>query len=245
MIKMNKLEKLAAEIKSNPIEANAHIYHPIPFKEFSDLTISSSEKAVRNKWSKIEEIANELFGADMKGKKVLDIGANAGFYTFSFSKKGAQVSAFEPHPRYKDLGLEIIEEKKLDVRWENKPVQVAHPYLKDKYDLTLMLSVYQWMAEGGKEIEYAESCIKKISEQSDYLIFELGFNKGKSHLKTKSRNHYRALIEMLTEKTDYTHFKLLGKTRLWRTYSRYLVLCSKNPTYTDEGMRKMIRNMKF
>ena len=242
---MNKLEQLAAEIKKNPIEASADIYHPIPFEEFNGLSISSSKKAVMDKWGKIEAISNELFGKEMKGKKVLDIGANAGFYTYNFSKKGASVSSFEPHPRYKDLGLEIIAEKKLDVRWENKPVQVDHPYLKDKYDLTLMLSVYQWMAEGDKETAYAEECLKKISEQSDYLVFELGFNKGKSHIKTKKLNHYHALIEMLASKTDYNHFKLIGKTKLWRTYSRYLVLCSNNPAYSDEGLRKIIRNFKL
>ena len=242
---MNKLETLAAEIKKNPIEATADIYHPIPFKEFDGLSISSSKKAVLNKWSKIESIATELFGASMEGRKVLDIGANAGFYTYNFSKKGASVSSFEPHPRYKDLGLKIIEEKNLNIRWENSPVQVDHPYLKDKYDLCLMLSVYQWMAEGGKEIKYAESCLRKISEKSNYLIFELGFNKGKSHLKTDKLNHYRALIEMLEEKTSYKYFKLIGKTKLWRTYSRYLVLCSNNPAYSDGGLQKIKRQINI
>lgn len=242
---MNKLELLAAEIKQNPIEASADIYHPIPFDEFKDLSISSSEKAVMHKWAKIKSITQELFGTDMNGRKVLDIGANAGFYTYNFSKLGAAVSAFEPHPRYKDLGLKIIEEKKLNIRWENDLVQVNHPYLKDKYDLTLMLSVYQWMAEGGKEIKYAESCLQKISEQSDYLIFELGFNKGKSHLKTNKLNHYRALVDMLSEKTNYQHFKLIGKTKLWRNYSRYLVLCSNNPAYSDDGLPKMMRKINL
>ena len=242
---MNKLEALAAEIKKNPIEASGDIYHPIPFKEFNGLSISSSKKAVMNKWKTINDTAVELFGEDMKGRNVLDIGANAGFYTYSFSKKGAAVSSFEPHPRYKDLGLKIIEEKNLNIRWENSPVQVDHPYLKDKYDICLMLSVYQWMAEGGKEIDYAEACLKKISEQSDYLIFELGFNKGKSHLKTNKFNHYRALIDMLGEKTNYKHFKLIGKTKLWRTYSRFLVLCSNNPAYNDDGLQKIRRQINL
>lgn len=242
---MNKLEVLAAEIKQKPIETTADIYHPIPFEEFKDLSISSNEKEVRNKWRIIENTAEELFGGDMHGRKVLDIGANAGFYTFGFSKKGAAVSSFEPHERYKDLGLKIIEEKKLDIRWENNVVQVNHPYLKDKYDLALMLSVYQWMAEGGNALSYAESCLQKISEQSEYLIFELGFNKGKSNLKTTKFNHYRALITMLDEKTMYKNFKLLGKTRLWKGSSRYLVLCSNNSLYDDAGLQKIIRKINL
>lgn len=242
---MNKLELLAKQIKENPIESSADIYHPIPFKEFDDLSTSSSRKGVLDKWQKIDSISTELFGSDMQGRKVLDIGANAGFYTFNFSQKGASVSAFEPHPRYKDLGLEIIKEKNLDIRWVNDAVQTDHPYLKDTYDLTLMLSVYQWMAEGEKNQEYAQKCISKISEQSEYLIFELGFNKGKSHVKTAKLNKYAALIDLLREHTSYRHFKLLGNTRLWGGYSRYLVLCSNNMKYTDQGIRKTIGNINM
>lgn len=242
---MNKLELLATEIKKNPIESSADIYHPIPFKEFESLSISSSRKGVMDKWNKIEAITTDLFGTNMNERKVLDIGANAGFYTFNLSKKGAAVSAFESHPRYKELGLEIIKEKKLNIRWENGSVQAEHPFLNDRYDLSLMLSVYQWMAEGGQKMDYAESCLQKIAKQSDYLIFELGFNKGKSCLKTNKLNHYHALISMLEKNTNYKYYKLIGKTKLWGNGSRYLVLCSNNPEYSDNGFPKFKRKFKL
>jgi FkbM family methyltransferase len=242
---MNKLELLAEEIKNNPIEKGGDIYHPIPFKEFQELSVSSSKKAVEHKWSKIESVIDDIFGKDLNGKKVLDIGANAGFYTYNFSKKGAEVTAFEPHPRYKSLGSQIIEEKNLNIRWQDEMVTSDHPYLQEKYDICLMLSVYQWMAEGGEKSDYAQACLKQVSNQSDYLIFELGFNRGKSHIKTKSLNHYRALIELLQEHTSYKHFKLIGKTRLWRHYKRFLVICSNNPDLTDESIPKILRKINI
>ena len=70
---------------------------------------------------------------------------------------------------------------------------------------------------------FSLASLRKISEVSDYLVFELGFNKGKSCIKTDKFNHYKELIRLLEENTTYTNFKLIGKTRLWGYYTRFLV----------------------
>ncbi len=234
-----KIEEIVKELEESPIEKKGQLYHPIPFEEFSHLSTSSSKSAIEKKWSLIKNCAEKVFEGDFNGKKIVDIGANAGFYSFNFAKLGCEIQSFEREHRYSKYAKSIIEHKNLNIKWHEEYFDSNH--LNDQQvDLTLMLSVYQWMAEGGEKMEYAQNALRKVSQHSKYLIFELGFNKGKSHIKTEKLNHYSALVHLLKENSEYTHFKLLGKTRLWRYYSRFLVLCSKDANFEDTGIRKWL-----
>lgn len=242
---MGKLETLVQKAKEHPIESKGNLYHPIPFEEFSELKTSSKTEAVMKKWDLIHQALKKVYGGEVVGKKVLDVGSNAGFYTFNFAKLGNSVTSFEVLERYSEIALAIVEEKKVDVQWFAETFKPDSPLPEKKYDVALLLSVYQWMADEETKMEFANNCLRKISDVSDYLIFELGFNKGKSCITTKKWNHYHALIELLKENTSYTNFQLIGKTRLWRTYSRFLVICSNDDRFEDEGMRKFIRGISI
>ncbi len=50
----------------------------------------------RFKWQQIAPYLE----ADLTGWRVLDVGCNAGFYSFELARRGAQVLGIEPHPRY-------------------------------------------------------------------------------------------------------------------------------------------------
>ena len=242
---MNSLEILAKKAQDDPIEKSGDIYHPIPFEEFSGLKTSSKPEAVTKKWELIHGALKDVFGGEVSGKKVLDVGSNAGFYTFNFAKLGNSVTSFEFLERYSEIALAIVEEKKLDVNWN---ASAFHPEVElphKKYDVALLLSVYQWMADEMTKMDYANNCLRKISEVSDYLIFELGFNKGKSCIKTNKLNHYHALVDLIKKNTDYKYVKLVGKTRLWRTYSRFLIICSNDERFQDTGLRKTISNISI
>jgi len=238
------IEDVIVDLKKRPIGKKGHLYHPMPFPEFSSLKISSNEKEANRKLNLIVNTANSYFDKDIKDIKVLDIGANAGFYTFSFAKMGAHVTAFEPHARYGPIGSFIAENKKLPVKWFS--TNFSRDFLEnDNFDITLMLSVFQWMAAGGKFISRAVNELNYISKISETLIFELGYNKGNSCLKTKKINHYAELINMLQRYTRYNSFKLLGKTKPWGSGKRFIVLCSVNSEWDDSGLAKLSRKVNI
>ena len=66
-----------------------------------------------------------------------------------------------------------------------------------KFDTAFMLSMFQWMANGGKNLEEAKNNLKYVSEISNSLVFELGYNTGASCLRTSKLNHYAELISFL------------------------------------------------
>ncbi|MEW9093562.1 MAG: methyltransferase domain-containing protein [Clostridiaceae bacterium] len=220
------LKEISSYIGDNPIAGKSHLYHPIPFEEFKELSTSSNVDEVYRKWDIIKNIIMYLYNDTLRDIDVLDIGANAGFYTFSIAKEGAKVTAFEPNKEYSQIAENIINiEKGLNINWINEFYDCKK--VKDKkIDVALMLSVFQWMADGGKNIDYAIRQLKETSKISKYLIFELGFNQGSSCLKTENKNHYEEIIKLLKENTQYQYFNLIGITELWNNCNRFLVICS-------------------
>lgn len=240
-----KIVDLIKDIEANPVEAKGQIYHPIPFPEFDHLTTSSSKEAVYEKWNLIKSWIDTIFGDDYKNLKILDVGSNAGFYTFNFAKKGASLKSYECHERYSYIGKVIAEEKKLKVDWASEAFHSKALTSKDKFDAALLLSVFQWMAEGDIKNQEALDSLKLISDQSDYLFFELSFNSGKSCVRTSKINHYAEMIQFLKRSTSYTNFKLIGKTRLWRGRKRYLILCSRDAKIEDSAYPSFLRKIKI
>lgn len=238
------IEDVVADLKKKPVEKKGHLYHPIPFEEFSSLKTSSNEQEAKRKLGLITNIINRYLEKDVKDIKVLDIGANAGFYTFSLAKMGADVTAFEPHPRYGPIGSFIAEYKKLPVKWHSSAFKKSFVE-GDNFDIALMLSVFQWMARGGKHLDRAVSRLKYISKVSETLIFELGYNRGNSCLRTKKFNHYAELVKLLQRYTRYNSFKLLGTTKPWGSGKRFIVLCSVNEEWSDTGLTRLLRTIRI
>ena len=175
---------------------------------------------------------------------MLDIGANAGFYTFSLAADGLSVLAVEPHPRYAKIGRFLAAQKQLPVQWVDRPFD-CELIRGRRFDVALMLSVFQWMASAGEDLDAAAARLQCVSKSCNYLIFELGFNSGANCLRTRRLNHYAELVRMLRQYTAYTHFKLLGQTALWGRGKRYLVLCSDDPAAEDSMPRKLLRDLAF
>lgn len=238
------IQDIVAHLEAEPAEEGGSIYHPIPFPEFAHLKTSSDPEQVRAKWEMIESALRRAFPGGLAGRKVLDVGANCGFYTFSLAQQGAAVTAFEPHPRYGPIGRFLAAEKKLPVEWHDGPFTVE-PIRGRRFDAALMLSVFQWMAEGGPRLAAASAELRALSEACDCLIFELAFNRGKSCLHTTKLNHYAALVDLLRETTGYRHFQFLGRPRIWRGSPRYLVLCSNRPELEDSLRWRITRGVRI
>ncbi len=91
------------------------------------------------KWN---QIAPHL-PADLTGWRALDIGCNAGFYSFELARRGARVTGIDPDPRYLAQARWAAAELGLDTRITFRQMQVyelageARPF-----DLVLFIGVF-------------------------------------------------------------------------------------------------------
>lgn len=229
-INLNAVQAIVNDLKANPIEKSGDIYHPIPFDEFSSLRTSSKPASAYRKWQLIRQALNS---PNLQQLRVLDVGANAGFYSYQFAKEGATIDAYEPTRRYATLGSQIAELYHLPIRWHGKSLDLASLAPSAQYDITLMLSVFQWISQGNERLEEAKQLLLQISKQSQTLFFELGCNYGKSaiHADTNSLLWVR---QLLAEHTTYRHIAYLGSVRAWSWRGvRYLFGCSHQPLHLN------------
>lgn len=198
-------------IEAHPLEPNAHLYHPIPFDGFEHLRSSSGNRNAHMRW---KSIRRALAGIDLRGLRVLDVGANAGFFSYQFALEGAIVDALEPEPKYWKLGNEISRLVGANVTWIRK--NMDWQFLQGRrYDVVLMLSVFQWITHGNEKLEEGKQLLKKISQIADYLVFELGCSHGYSAIRTSGLPQISSLVwiyNLLSSYTDYDNVYFLRLT---------------------------------
>lgn len=242
LTKSDRVKGLVEAIKKDPIERKGHVYHPIPFEEFTELTTSTNRHEAEKKLALTIETIETVRPEGVAGARILDVGARGGYHTFSLDHLGAHVTAFEPHPRYAQIGSVLAEEKAQSVTWHPTPLDFTLIDGK-KFDVTLMLSVFQWMAAGGERMDEALNELRRISEISSAIVFELGFNQGLSALKIQRRNHYAHLIHMLKNNTQYRNFKRIGTIYAWKGAPRHMVIASNLPQVDDGLFLKFLRTL--
>jgi SAM-dependent methyltransferase len=242
---MGSLDALVQSIKSDPIESTGDIYHPIPFAEFKLLKPAVDEKVV---YQKYRLIRSALPIDNFKGVKILDVGANAGFFSYKFAQLGASVDAIEPSGRYYEIGKVVASHFDLNVTWFHQSVGID--FLQGKnYDIALMLSVFQWISQGNRKLDSAKSILSEISLRADYLFFELGCNWGKSAIETNTSG-LPWIVQLLHECTPYSQIGYLGTTRLWGgrwagwRYNRFLFCCTNGSAKLNSWQKIVTRVVK-
>ncbi len=80
---------------------------------------------------------------DLRGWSALDIGCNAGYYSFELAKRGAQVTAVDSNPHYLDQARWAAQIYGLSdsIRFECRQVHEL-AYEKKRYDMILFLGVF-------------------------------------------------------------------------------------------------------
>ena len=219
-----KLQELAGYIKAHPMESMGDIYHPLPFPEFQQLTVSSDPGATNKKWSLIKQSLPDLSFNELK---VLDVGANIGFYTFSLAQLGAAVDAYEPRESYVQLGRQIVDVTGLTVNWHPKTLE-TEDINTGPYDIALMLSVFQWISDGDTRLQYAGDILRAVASSSRILFFELGCNYGRSAIHTHERP-IGWIWRLLQQQTSPRNVVYLGSAVPWKDGRRYMFACTDVP----------------
>ena len=202
------------DLEAHPLERTGHLYHPVPFPEFSHLTCSVDRAGVEAKLALVRAVRARRAGLGLPSDTVLDIGANAGFFTFSLAADGAHLTAYEADPRYAAIGAALTRSREPSVDWHSEAftdgsIGTAH------WDIALLLSAFQWISSGNEKLEEALAMLHHLSESVSCLVFELGVNSGASAIVVKKLNHVAAVYDLVRRGTTYPHVRLATATRLW------------------------------
>jgi len=143
-----------------------HLYHPIPFPEFSNLPIhkEAAEQEIKIIRSNTE---------DLDGGKILEIGCANGFYSFMLAPQARQIIAYEGDPQVCQINEAIRELKGID------NIQFINSYFDDEvaqvldndFDITIMLNVHMWIHKQIGPIRTLEM-MQHIAASTTTLFFE-------------------------------------------------------------------------
>lgn len=221
--KEKSIRLLKEMLIKSPIESKAPVYQPIYFSDFNDIRTSLNSKQFLKKFN----IIFENIDYDLAGKRVIDIGSNTGYFSFAAAQRGAIVDAIETSQKYIELSKKLSEIYCIpNINFINRPIDFDLLHDK-KYDYGFMLSVFQWISQGNKQLDYAQRILLDVSKKVDVLFFELGCNHGKSAINAKHYNHLAYIYLLLRKNTAYDNIKVLTFTKLWSRWDyRFVFVCS-------------------
>src|SRR6185312_12778822 len=80
--------------------------------------------------------------ADLAGCRALDIGCNAGFYSFELARRGAEVTAIDIEPRYLEQARWAVRQFGLEARLRFRQASVYELVsARERFDLVCFLGV--------------------------------------------------------------------------------------------------------
>lgn len=203
-----------AELKSLYEKGSKHSNYQVLSNRLSLLMSDDIEVQSRYESERLNFILENLA---IKGKTIIDIGGNTGYFTFELIDAGAKhVDYFEgnkAHADFVELASNVLDiSNKIQV--ENKYLNFNNELDSSYYDITLLLNVLHHLGDdyGDEEITL-DKAKKNIIPQLNYfaaktsfLIFQLGFNwKG---------NRDQSLFEHGTKK-ELIDFVIAGIYQHW------------------------------
>ena len=161
-------------------------FHPKVIDELNKLDVKVKHKVLHTNTFDTERERFITHSVNFLGRKILDIGANTGFFSFSSIFNGAKtVTSFESEK----INARLIELQSKLLNLENKIVVKNHPFdfkndINNYYDVIICLNVLHHSGryfdrEVKTESEAKENIIKYLnnfSNYSNYCIFQIGYN---------------------------------------------------------------------
>ncbi|HUR95813.1 MAG TPA: TIGR04290 family methyltransferase [Gemmatimonadales bacterium] len=140
MAQLSYRTSTAAARRQRDIERLGPWFHNIHFPDGTE-TSPTHELGdfPRYKW----KVLSPHLPQRLDGWTVLDIGCNAGFYSFELARRGAQVTGIDVDPHYLDQARWVARELELESSVEFRRMQVYDlARSEDQFDLVLFLGVF-------------------------------------------------------------------------------------------------------
>ncbi|MBL4701462.1 MAG: hypothetical protein JKX85_09410 [Phycisphaeraceae bacterium] len=218
--KADEIQQLIEQIKKQKLETWANIYHPLPFYEFGNLT---TQVAPDTPYQRLQMILDAA-GGDVQDKRVLDLGCNLGFYSFSLAHRGANAIGVEMREDYHGISKKVVELYNMDVDFRK---DLLTPELIDDIgdvDITLCFSMIQWVIEQ-QGMDYGKAILRKISQRSKLLLFDVSVNHGAAALTCPRGQEIIYVQNLLADATDYTDIQCVGKVHPYDVDTRFVFAC--------------------
>jgi tRNA (mo5U34)-methyltransferase len=201
-------------------------------------------------WQTIQK----LLPHDLKGKTVLDVGCNGGFYSFEAKRRGAtRVLGVDGQRQHVRQGLFVRSVLGLDVEFRRLNVYELTPQTVGQFDITLALGLLYHLKHPilalenlyqiTKELLIIETAImppERTPEsylhplgQQQMLLHSIAFVENPSHAKEQIANWFLPGIKALTSLLRSTGFEILELVEVKN--ERAIVVCRKTkPSATVE-----------
>jgi 2-polyprenyl-3-methyl-5-hydroxy-6-metoxy-1,4-benzoquinol methylase len=185
------LTNLVAQDKAKHEENEANQYMN---RNSIETLVNAFDSPDRADWQQPDKVI-EVFG-DVKGQKIMDLGAGSGYFTLRLAAKGAQVIAADVSTSFQEVISEKLENPdftELSPNIELRKVEYDDPELKSK-EVDGILVVNTWHHIDNRR-SYMKKAIKGIKEGGKIVIvdFKLGVSGGPPD------SHKLGLIDAMSE----------------------------------------------
>lgn len=217
-----------------------------PYQIFSEKGVGDTQS-----YKKLEKLG---IPSNLKGKSVIDLGCNEGFFSFECEKRGAKVMGVERDKTWYDLALERKEEFSSFVNFVNKDWNVL-PTLNYKFDLVLFLAAFHYVKNN--QLEILTNVCNALNDRG-ILILEIGLldkNEGSFLIDNVKRPHgdicqftNEFTIKKLLKDAGFQEIKIYGEGWTVRgdDLPRYVIHAIKNKNMTNSTSEINIElNSKF
>ena len=166
-------------------------------RSFEEL-VNNFESEEREQWQKPEEVLN-LMG-DIQGKKIMDIGAGTGYFSFRMANRGAEVIAADVDDRF----LEYLDKKSASLKPQKvttRKVEYDDPLIaENEIDHALIVNTYHHIDD---REEYFAKVVKGLKDNG--LMMVVDFKKEKKSPGPPKR--YRVSVKNVKKELTEAGFK--------------------------------------
>ena len=134
-----------------------------------DQLVQRFESPERDAYQQPEKVIDYL--GDIKGKKIMDIGAGSGYFSIRLAKAGARVIAADVDDEFQGFIRRRIEEEGLeDLNIELRKLPYDDPSLKEEEaDMVFMVNVYHHIEE---RPTYFSKAKRGIAEEGELVVID-------------------------------------------------------------------------
>ena len=177
------MEKIKNKLIELYNESSKHSGYQILASNLEEI-VDKSKLKISSRYER-ERLNYIISKIDLKGKRILDIGGNTGFFTFESSLRGAESIDFyegnDIHAQFVELGVKYLGLEDI--------IHVYNQYysfdIREKsYDVVFLMNVLHHIGDdyGNSAIRLKEAKeniifqLNGMAEKTKYMVFQMGFN---------------------------------------------------------------------